>query len=111
MSEFKSKYSREEITMKGLEIVTHAGEARSNYVFALKAAKEHNWDKFNEYKKIAENEIVEAHRIQTDLLFNESNGEYSDITMIMLHGQDYLMTAILFGEILETLADIYREKK
>jgi cellobiose-specific phosphotransferase system component IIA len=31
--------------------------------------------------------------------------------MIMLHGQDYLMTAILFGEILETLADIYREKK
>lgn len=108
---FKSKYTREKITRIGFEIVAYAGEARGYLVEALHNAKNKDFNSIDELLKRSDECLNLAHKSQTEMLFLEANGEFSDITVIMVHGQDHLMTTMLLREILENLIDIYREKK
>ncbi|AHF57190.1 MULTISPECIES: PTS lactose/cellobiose transporter subunit IIA [Spiroplasma] len=103
--------TKEKISELGLEIVAYSGDARSCYLRALKLAKQGNFEKAEQ--KIAEGEaaINAAHQRQTDLLQAEAQGNYSDVTMIMVHGQDHLMTTALLRDLINNLLDIYREKK
>jgi PTS system lactose-specific IIA component len=55
--------------------------------------------------------IVEAHKAQTELIQTEAAGDYSDLTLLMVHGQDHLMTTILLKDILVTLLDVYKQQK
>lgn len=103
--------TKEEMTYKGLELVGYAGEARSNYLIALKKAKEKKFEEAEKYLSEAEELVIEAHKAQTELLQIEAQGNYSDITLLMVHGQDHLMTTILLKDIIQTLIDIYRKDK
>jgi PTS system lactose-specific IIA component len=101
--------TKEEVTMKGLELVGLAGDARSSFLLALKRAKEGKMDEADALIKEGEACIIEAHQAQTELLQVEAGGDYSDITLLMVHGQDHLMTTILLKDILVTLLDVYRK--
>ncbi|WP_342276487.1 PTS lactose/cellobiose transporter subunit IIA [Spiroplasma endosymbiont of Nebria brevicollis] len=54
--------------------------------------------------------LKEAYQCQMDLLAKEGKGKYSDLTLIMAHGQDHLMTTILLKELLEIVnLDLYQD--
>ncbi len=42
----------------------------------------------------AEKELGNAHRIQTDIIQKEAAGEKIDISVLFVHAQDHLMTAM-----------------
>lgn len=101
--------TKDEVTNKGLELVGLAGDARSSFLLALRRAKEGKLDEAEALIKEGEAMIVEAHIAQTELLQIEAAGDYSDLTLLMVHGQDHLMTTILLKDILQTLLDVYRK--
>ena len=101
--------NKEEISRKGLELVAFSGEARTYYLEAVKAAKNKNFKESAKLIKQAEDSLIYAHKAQTDLIQKEAQGKYSEVTMMMVHGQDHLMTTILLRDILNTLIDIYRK--
>ena len=87
--------SKEEINMLGFTIVAYAGDARSDLMDALAFARDGYFEQARELVESANDSIVSAHREQTNLLAEEAPGDNIGASIIMIHGQDTLMTTML----------------
>lgn len=76
------------------EIILHAGNARAEAYDALAAAKAGDFAKAADHLGRAEEEVGVAHRAQADTIQREAAGEKQDISLLFVHAQDHLMTAI-----------------
>ena len=92
-------------------IIAHAGDARSYAFGALAAAKAGNFEEAEALLKQSDAAAVEAHHMQTDLLFKEANGEKTPVDVLLVHAQDHLMTSMLAVEVIKELIEIYKNKK
>ncbi|MBI5974690.1 PTS lactose/cellobiose transporter subunit IIA [Staphylococcus canis] len=100
--------NREEVSMLGFEIVAYAGEARSKYLAALKAAEEGDYDKAEQLIEEGNQSIVDAHNAQTSLLQKEAAGDDIAYSVTMMHGQDHLMTTLLLKDMLKHIIELYK---
>lgn len=89
-------------------LIMNAGNAKSDAMEAIQAAKKGNFDEADEKIKLAEESLVKAHHSQTGLLTKEAQGENMTITLLTVHSQDHLMTAITFTDLAKEMIDIYR---
>ena len=99
--------TKEDISMTGFAIVAYAGDAKTALLKALDNARE---GKIEEAKKLVEEanqSIVDAHNEQTKLLANEAGGMDMDVTFIMVHGQDTLMTTMMLMDQCKFFIDEY----
>lgn len=101
--------NKEEVTMIGFEIVAYAGDARSSLIEAMNAARDGEYDKAEELIKEADESITQAHNTQTEILAKEASGENVELSFIMVHGQDHLMTTILLRDLVEHMVELYRK--
>jgi Phosphotransferase system cellobiose-specific component IIA len=76
------------------EIILHAGNARAEAYEALAAARTGDFAKAAGHLARAEEEIGIAHRTQVDIIQREAAGEKQEISLLFVHAQDHLMTAI-----------------
>lgn len=95
--------TKEEISMVGFEIVAYAGDAQTDLLAALDAAREGDFEKAEQLHKDASDALIGAHDTQTKLLSQEAGGGEMEMTFIMAHAQDTLMTTM----ILEKQARVY----
>jgi PTS system lactose-specific IIA component len=99
--------TKEDISMTGFTIVAYAGDAKTALLKALDNARE---GKIEEAKKLVEEanqSIVDAHNEQTKLLADEAGGMDMDVTFIMVHGQDTLMTTMMLMDQCKFFIDEY----
>lgn len=52
--------------------------------------------------------MSQAHESQTGMLTKEAQGEHMDVTLLAVHSQDHLMTAIAFKDLATEIIDLYR---
>ena len=91
------------------EIIAHGGNAKSLAYEALNSAAEGN---FEEAKKLLDesvHEMAEAHKTQTRLIQDEINGEKVDTSLLMIHAQDHLMTALSEKSLIEKMIELYKK--
>lgn len=101
--------NREESQMVTIEIVAYAGDARSKLLTALNKAKDGEFDKSYELVEEANELILKAHQVQTDLITADANGEDVNVDVLMVHGQDHLMTCILLKDLTKHLIELYKK--
>ncbi len=89
-------------------LIVNAGNAKSDAMEAIQAAKNGEFEEADERLKAAEAALVEAHHAQTKLLTAEANGETLPITLLTIHSQDHLMTSITFNDLAKEVIDVYR---
>ncbi len=89
-------------------LIVNAGNAKSDAMEAIQAAKNGEFEEADEKLKAAEAALVEAHHAQTKLLTAEANGEVLTITLLTIHSQDHLMTSITFNDLAKEVIDVYR---
>lgn len=94
-------------TIMGL--IMHSGNAKSDAMEAIAVAKQFDFDLANEKVKAAEASLVEAHHSQTGLLTQEASGDQVRVTLLTVHSQDHLMTAIAFVDLAKEIIDIYKK--
>ncbi|WP_054750266.1 PTS lactose/cellobiose transporter subunit IIA [Lacticaseibacillus thailandensis] len=99
--------TKEEISMTGFAIVAYAGDAKTALLHALDSARAGDFDKAREFVKDSESSINDAHNEQTKLLSKEAGGEDLDVTFIMVHGQDTLMTTMMLKDEVTYFIDEY----
>lgn len=87
----------EKTVEEAMGIIMHAGDARLLCKEALDAIAAFNFEKASEKMARANKEIAEAHRIQTDAIQGEANGEKKEYCVLFAHAQDTLMT--IYSEI------------
>lgn len=91
------------------EIISFGGNARSLAYEGLAGAQKGSFEKADELMKEAKQELNKAHKTQTKLIQAEINGEKFEKSLLMIHAQDHLMTAISELNLIEQL--IVMEKR
>lgn len=89
-------------------LIVNAGNAKSDAMEAIQAAKTGDFELANEKLKAANQALVDAHHSQTELLQEEARGNSMEITLLTIHSQDHLMTSITFNDLAKEVIDIYK---
>ena len=91
-------------------IIAHAGEAKSLAFEALSKAKQGCFNKADDLIEQSQKEVNLAHKGQMDLLVAEANGEKTDISVLLIHSQDHLMTCMLAIDLIKEMIEMRKEK-
>lgn len=88
-------------------LIMNAGNAKSEAVEAIQAAKKGEFTVAKEKLETANEYLVQAHHAQTELLTKEAQGEEMQVTLLVVHSQDHLMTAITFVDLAKEFVEVY----
>lgn len=92
-----------------MELIIHAGEAKSFAMQALRAAKAGHWQEVDSLLAQASASSKQAHDIQTTLIGLDEGVGKIPVNLIMVHAQDHIMTSMLAREMIEELIEIHRQ--
>ncbi|UQS84185.1 PTS lactose/cellobiose transporter subunit IIA [Bombilactobacillus thymidiniphilus] len=94
-------------TIMGL--IMNGGNAKGAAFEAIQAAKTGDFVTAEAKLKEADKALSEAHNSQTDLLSDEANGKHTEISLLMVHGQDHIMNAITFRDLAGEIVALYKQ--
>lgn len=84
------------------QLISNVGEGRSLLFEALRDAREERFEEADEKISSAEKSILKAHESHFSLIQQEASGEKVQISLLLMHAEDQLMTT-------ETLKGIVKE--
>ena len=93
-----------------MTIIVKSGEAKSCAIEAIQAAKKNDFKKAEELCSQASENLVDAHHCQTNLIQAEAGGKKTEVTLLMVHAQDHLMTAMTVRDLSVEIVDLYKNK-
>lgn len=94
----------EEIIMN---LILHSGEVRSYSMEAIQEAKKGNIQKARELIDKADIEQAKSHKVQTSLIQNEAAGNKTEVSLLLVHAQDHLMTSMTLKDLAIELIEIH----
>jgi len=101
--------NKEELALISMNVILHAGNARE-YVFqAVDKASNREFELADELMIKANEEIVTAHRAQTDTLQKEAEGIEIPFSPLFGHAQDTLMTVKSEMNIMKEIIKLYKK--
>ncbi|UYP01230.1 PTS lactose/cellobiose transporter subunit IIA [Oceanotoga sp. DSM 15011] len=75
-----------------MNIIINAGDSRLHITEALNEISKNNYLEAKEKLKLADEKMIQAHRIQTDIVQKEADGTVVEYSVLFTHAQDTLMT-------------------
>lgn len=96
-----------------MELIVNSGDARSRAIEAISEAAAGNFECAEKMIQECDQSIRKAHSFQTELISAEANGEKTEISLMLIHGQDHLMNAMTVRDLAEQMIKMYQkfEKK
>lgn len=98
--------------MEGLElicfeIISNVGAARSCFIEAIQFAKQGKKEEANQEIKNGEQFFVLGHQAHAKLIQKEATNEAVEVSLLLIHAEDQLMSAEAFKIIAEEFIDVY----
>ena len=90
------------------QMISAAGTSKSDYVEALQAAKEGDWDTSEKLIKHGDKEFNTGHQMHTDLVQREAAGSPVKVTLLLAHVEDQMMATETIKLLILELIDVYR---
>ena len=90
------------------EIISTGGTAKGLAYEALKAAENGDFEEAERLLKEADEYLNQAHKVQTDIIQAEARGEHTEVSVLFVHAQDHLMTAIEARNLIEQMIKMYK---
>lgn len=84
-------------------IIMHGGNAKSLCISAMKKLEKREVEEAKALVSEANLELIEAHKIQTQLIQQEASGDKVEVTLLMVHAQDHLMNAITVRDLVTSI--------
>lgn len=101
----------EGIELVAFQIISAVGTARSYYIEAIQDAKTGDFEAAQAKLEAGSQIFLTGHHAHAELLQKEANNELGNITLLLMHAEDQLMSAEAFKIIAEELIDVYRSRK
>lgn len=89
-------------------LILNAGDAKSNAMMAVEAAREFDFVTAEAYLKKAEEDMRKAHQAQVDLIQQEAGGTPVEVNIILVHAQDHLTMALMAHDNAEEFIHLYK---
>lgn len=90
------------------ETISYGGTAKAIVYEAMEEASKGNFEQAEALLKEADENLVHSHQIQTDFIHAEARGEKTEISVLFVHAQDHLMTALEVRSLAETVIAMYK---
>lgn len=88
-----------------INIILNAGSARAQAISAIQAARGGNLAEAHNLLEQARQSLITAHGVQTDLIQAEARGEKQEVSLLMVHAQDHLMTAMAVKDLAHEMVE------
>ena len=92
-----------------MNLVVNSGEARSIAMEAIELARQDQFEEATAKIAQARETINAAHNFQTELVQKEINNDPVPMSLLMCHGQDHLMTAMVVIDLAEKFIEVYQK--
>lgn len=92
----------------GFQLILHAGNAKSKAMMAIEEARNYQFKEAEGYLEEAKAASREAHKTQTTLIQGEARGDKVEFSILLVHAQDHLTTAMSVMDQAEEFLHIYR---
>ncbi|WP_315108957.1 PTS lactose/cellobiose transporter subunit IIA [Clostridium intestinale] len=89
-----------------LNLIINSGEAKSYAYESLEKVNKEQYEEADELMKKSEEALEVAHNSQTEILRKEASGEKTEVTVLFVHAQDHLMTAITEKNLIEQIINL-----
>ena len=99
------------IEIIAMELITHAGNAKSLAIQAIREARKGDFEKADKLLNEANEEMNNGHASQAKLLFKEANGEKVAINLLIIHAQDHVMNALTIKDLANEMIQNMKEFK
>ena len=106
MSKEKRGIEMNELEINIMNIIVNAGDAKSYAYEALAKVNEGSYEEANKLMEKANASINLAHNAQTEMLQKEASGEKIEISVLFVHAQDHLMTALSEKNLIEQIIEL-----
>ena len=101
----------EKLSETAMHIITYAGLAKSYYMQGLMYYKEGNTEAALKLIQEGEDEFIRAHHAHGETLTNEMSTSDPQISLLMAHAEDQLMSAETIKIMVMELIYVYKEKR
>jgi len=98
----------EEMELICFKIISAVGEAKSDYISALEAAKKGEYEKAEELIAHGDSCYVNGHKQHADLIAKEAGGEKTEVCLLLMHAEDQLMAAETIKLLVAELIALYK---
>lgn len=100
--------------MEGMELIvfqliTTAGTAKSYYINAIQKAKEGMYGEAEQLIKDGDEIMKQGHDPHADLVQKEAAGEPVQMSLILAHAEDQMMSAEIFKIMAEEMIELYQK--
>lgn len=85
------------------EIISNGGNAKGLIYEAIKCSEEGDFDQAEALLKEADDYLLKAHQVQTNLIHDEASGKHHEVSVLFVHAQDHLMSALEVRSLAEYL--------
>lgn len=101
---------------KCMELIIHSGEAQAYAMEAIKEARMFNFEKSYELIEKAEEEQLEAHKVQTEFIVEmakerEKGINVSPANVLLVHALDHVNTGLISIDFAKELIESYKLMK
>ena len=96
----------EPLEMAIMNIIINAGDCKNHAYMALNYVNERDYEDADKEMQLANDALAKAHDGQTMFLHKEANGEKIEISVLFVHAQDHLMTAISEKNLIEQIIEL-----
>lgn len=93
--------------LQAFEMIATAGNAKSNSMLAIRAARAGDLAEAHKLLAEADSDLHLAHSTQTDMLTEEARGNPVKVNIILVHAQDHLTGAMLTRDLAEEFIKIH----
>lgn len=101
--------NKEDVQVMAFQLIGFAGDAYSYFFQAIAKAKEGKFEEAKLKVQDGKKALVNAHNTQTELLAAEADGKEMEYSIIMVHAQDHLNSAVMYERLCVEFLDLYRE--
>lgn len=100
--------------MEGMElisfqIIASVGTARSYFIEAIQKARKGDFDGAQEAIENGEKEFITAHQAHGELITNEASGNKTEVSLLLMHAEDQLMSAETIKIIAEEMIELCKK--
>jgi len=96
----------EQLEMAIMNIIINAGDCKNHAYMALGMVNEGKYEEAEKEIELANDALAKAHDSQTEMIQKEASGEKIELSLLFVHAQDHLMTAISEKNLIEQIIEL-----
>lgn len=96
-----------DLELISFKIIASVGAAKSDYLSAIKMAKQGNYMAAKEMIKSGEQHFLCGHEAHYQLIGSEANGESINFSLLLMHAEDQMSSAEMCKILAEELIALY----